>query len=273
MKFFKRKTSIFAAIILSVIVLIAIITPFLRLINPHEVNPKMRLLPPSRHNLFGTDQFGRDILARTLAGSRVSLIVGMSVALLSLVFGIPLGLISGYFRPASLFLMRLVDALMAFPSILLALALMAILGKPSIVNVIIAVGIVYIPRVARLVYSATLVLRETTFVEAARAIGSSTFRILWRHILVNLISIVIVQSTFTFAFAVLEAAALDFLGVGIPPEIPSWGGMINENRLYLTIAPWTVVFPGFFLLLTVLSLNLLGDNLRDFLDPYLRRLV
>jgi len=273
MKFVKRKSSIFALFILLAMAIIAIFSPLRSLPDPYSVNAKARLLPPSRHNLFGTDQFGRDVLSRTLLGSKVSLTVGISVAAFSLIFGIPFGLVSGYFRAASLFLMRLVDALMAFPSILLALALMAILQKPSIVNVIIAVGIVYVPRTARLVYSATLVLRENTFVEAAKAIGVSTFRILWRHILVNLISIVIVQSTFVFAFAVLEAAALDFLGVGIPPEVPSWGGMINENRVYFVLAPWTVIFPGLFLGVTVLSLNLLGDNLRDYLDPRLRRLL
>jgi len=170
-------------------------------------------------------------------------------------------------------IMRVVDAIMAFPAIILALALMAIMGKPGMVNVIIAVGMVWAPRMVRVVYSSTLSLRENTYVEAARALGASSGRILIRHIAVNLLSPVIVQSTFTFAFSIMEVAALNFLGVGIPPYVPSWGGMMNEGRMYIIRAPWIIIFPGVFLALSVLSFNLLGDALRDRLDPRLRNIV
>jgi peptide/nickel transport system permease protein len=166
--------------------------------------------------------------------------------------------------------MRVVDGLMAFPSIMLALAFMAILGKPSLINVIIAVGTVYTPRMARIIYGSTLQLRESGYVEAARALGAGDLRILLRHIVINLLSPVIVQATFTFAFSMLEVAVLDFLGVGVPPYIPSWGAMINEGQVFIQRAPWVIIFPGIFLALTVLSLNLVGDALRDQLDPKLR---
>ena len=167
--------------------------------------------------------------------------------------------------------MRFVDAMMAFPAIILALSLIAILGKPGILNVIIAVGMVWAPRMVRVVYSSTLSLRENTYVEAARALGMQPSRILVRHIAINLLSPVIVQATFTFAFSIMEVAALNFLGVGIPPYIASWGGMMNEGRTYITRAPWIILFPGLFLAMAVLSFNLLGDALRDRLDPKLRR--
>lgn len=273
MKFLRKKSTLVALAILILIGISPALLSFSILQNPSTINPRMRLLPPSRQHPFGTDQFGRDLLARVLVGSKISFLVGFSVTALALTAGTPLGLLAGYFRTLNMPIMRLVDAMMAFPSILLALSLAAILGKPSVLNIIIAIGVVYTPRIARLVYSVTIVLREITFVEAAKAVGAGTMRILYRHILINLISPVLVYSTFVFAFAILEAAALDFLGVGVPPEIPSWGGMINENRVYIFLSPWGIIFPGLFLALTVLSLNIIGDNLRDFLDPRLRRLV
>lgn len=273
MKFLRKKSTLIALTILILIGLSPTLLSFSILQNPTTINPRMRLLPPSRQHLFGTDQFGRDLLARVLAGSKISFLVGFSVTILALIAGVPLGLVAGYFRVLNTPIMRLVDAMMAFPSILLALSIAAILGRPSILNVVIAISVVYTPRIARLVYSTTIVLREITFVEAARAVGAGSARILYRHILINLISPVLVYSTFIFAFAILEAAALDFLGVGIPPEVPSWGGMINENRVYIFLAPWGIIFPGIFLAITVLSLNIIGDNLRDFLDPRLRRFV
>lgn len=273
MKFFKKPSTIIALIILFLISTSPILIALKILPNPNTIDPKNRLLPPSAKNIMGTDQFGRDVLARAVEGSKTSLLVGFSVASVSLCAGIPIGLLAGYFSSLTTILMRLVDALMAFPSILLALALAAVLGKPSVTNVIIAIAVVYTPRIARLVFSTTIILREMTFIEAARALGTNTMRILLKHILPNLISPVLVYSTFIFAFSILEASALDFLGVGIPPEVPSWGGMINENRVYVFLAPWTVAFPGVFLALTVLSLNIIGDNLRDFLDPRLKRLM
>lgn len=269
-KLLRRKTTVFAIAILTAIIGVTAFSPWLVPYDPYRMNPRHRLLSPRAAHLFGTDSFGRDVLSRTLVGGRTSLAIGAAVATASLTLGIPIGMMAGYFSVLGLGLMRLVDAVMAFPSIMLALAFMAIMGRTGMVNVILAVGVVYIPRMARVVYSSTLVLRDLAYVEAARAVGASTVRILLRHILVNLLSPVIVQSTFTFAFSVLEAAALDFLGVGVPPEVPSWGGMINESRLFIMLAPWTVVFPGTFLAVTVLALNLLGDALRDLLDPRLR---
>lgn len=269
----RRKATVSAIIILTAVTLVAVLSPRLVPYDPYQMNSQHRLLSPRRAHLFGTDSFGRDVLSRCLVGTRTSLTIGAAVAIMSLILGIPIGMMSGYFSPLGLVLMRLVDALMAFPSIMLALAFMAIMGRPGMVNVILAIGMVYIPRMARLVYSSTLVLRDIPYVEAARAVGASTARILIWHILVNLLSPVVVQSTFTFAFSVLEAAALDFLGVGVPPEVPSWGGMINEGRLFIILAPWMVVFPGAFLAVTVLALNLLGDALRDLLDPRLRNVL
>jgi len=169
-------------------------------------------------------------------------------------------------------MMRIVDVLMAFPSLMLALAFMAILG-PGLINVIIAVGMVYVPRVARIAYGLTLEIKRNPYIEAARAIGATHRRIITRYIVPNLLSPIIVQATFTFAFSLLEIASLDFLGVGVPPEIPSWGGMLNEGKLYITRAPWLLWAPGIFIVLTVLALNLVGDGLRDSLDPKLRNLV
>lgn len=269
----RRKTLLFASGILISLLIIAAFAPLFVPYDPDELNLTERLKPPCGIHPFGTDHFGRDIFSRVLVGTRITFILGISISAFALTFGVPIGVISGYYDPVGMVLMRLVDALMAFPAIILALALMAIMGKPGMVNVIIAVGMVWAPRMARVVYSSTLSLRENTYVEAAKAIGASSRRILLRHITVNLLSPVIVQSTFTFAFSVMEVAALNFLGVGIPPYVPSWGGMMNEGRMYIIRAPWIILFPGIFLGLSVLSFNLLGDALRDRLDPRLRNVV
>lgn len=268
-----RKVTLLAELYLICIVLIAILAPKISPYDPQELDPANRLQPPSFSHLFGTDLFGQDVLSRVLWGSRISLLTGTAVSSIAILLGVPLGLLSGYYLRAGFLLMRVVDGLMAFPSIMLALGFMAILGKPSLFNVIIAIGVVYIPRMARIVYGATLQLREATYVEAAKALGAATWRIILRHILPNLLSPIIVQATFTFAFSMLEAAVLDFLGVGVPPYVPSWGGMINEGQIFIQVAPWVIVFPGVFLAITVLSLNLMGDALRDQLDPKLRRAI
>jgi peptide/nickel transport system permease protein len=269
----RRKTLLFAVGILFSLVVISIFATYFVPYDPDALSLSDRLRPPSTAHLFGTDHFGRDIFSRTLVGTRVTFILGLSISAFALVFGVPLGVLSGYYDRVGMVLMRVIDAVMAFPAIILALALMAIMGKPGMVNVIIAVGMVWAPRMVRVVYSSTLSLRENTYVEAARALGASSGRILIRHIVVNLLSPVIVQSTFTFAFSIMEVAALNFLGVGIPPYIPSWGGMMNEGRTYIIRAPWIILFPGVFLALSVLSFNLLGDALRDRLDPKLRNIV
>jgi peptide/nickel transport system permease protein len=237
--------------------------------NPLVLSVADRLEAPGGAHLMGTDEFGRDIYSRVVFSARVSLGVGFSVVVVSTAFGILFGLLAGYSRKLDGPLMRFMDGLMAFPDILLAIALMASLGA-SIFNVIAALGVVYTPRVARVVRSAVLVIRETVYVQAARSLGAPSGRILFRHILPNALSPVIVQGTFTFAYAVLTEAALSFLGVGVPPYIPSWGNILSAGRIYMQQAPWIVLFPGASIIVTVLGLNLLGDGLRDMLDPRLR---
>jgi peptide/nickel transport system permease protein len=269
----RRKMVLVAVIILGILLFLAALGPQVSPYRAGDLNLLSRLQPPSKTHFFGTDNFGRDILSRTFAGTRITLLLGLAIAGFALLLGLPIGTLSGYYNTFGLIAMRVVDAMMAFPAIILALALMAIFGKQGILNVIVAVGLVWTPRMIRVVYSSTLSLRETTFVEAARAIGASPRRILVRHVMINLLSPVIVQATFTFAFSIMGVAALNFLGVGIPPYIPSWGGMMNEGQTYIIRAPWMIVFPGVFLAMAVLSFNILGDALRDRLDPRLRRLM
>ncbi len=269
----KRKTTLAAVLILVALLFIAAFGPSISPYGANKLNLSDRLQGPNSTHLLGTDNFGRDILSRALSGTRVTLLLGLSISGFALLLGLPIGMLSGFYDGFGMVVMRVVDAMMAFPAIILALALMAIFGKPGILNVIIAVGTVWAPRMVRVVYSSTLSLRENTYVEAARALGMSSPRILIRHIAINLLSPVIVQSTFTFAFSIMDVAALNFLGVGIPPYIASWGGMMNEGRMYIIRASWIIVFPGVFLATAVLSFNLLGDALRDRLDPKLRRIM
>jgi peptide/nickel transport system permease protein len=249
---------------------LALSAPWLTLRDPTALNPRGRLTPPGEVYLFGTDNLGRDVFSRTVWGARLSLQIGCLVAVLTVLSGTCVGLIAGYFRRLDTPIMRLMDGMMAFPGIVLAIALMAALG-PSKFNVVTALTVVYTPRMARVVRSMTLTVRALPFVEAARAQGMSQHRIIVRHILPQCLSPLIVQGTFIFAEAVLGEASLSFLGAGTPPYIPSWGNMLGEARSYLRDAPWTMLFPGFTLSLTVLSLNLLGDGIRDFLDPRLRK--
>lgn len=258
---------------LILLVMVLIVTAFAPLIAPYDpgkLNVQNRLEKPSSNHLFGTDHFGRDVLSRVIFGSRITLLLGLSISIFAVVFGVPIGMISGYFDPVGMVAMRIVDAAMAFPAIMMALALMTILGGRGVVNVIIAVGIVWAPRMIRTVYSSTLSIKEETYVESARSIGAPAGWILARHVVVNLLSPVIVQATFTFAFSIMEVAALNFLGVGIPPYIPSWGGMMSEARNFILVAPWMIGFPGIFLALSVLSFNIIGDAFRDRLDPKLQ---
>ena len=269
----RRRSTLLAVFILGSLLFIAAFGPYLAPIDADELRVSDRLQEPNPTHLLGTDNFGRDILSRALSGTRITLLLGLSISAFSLVVGLPIGVLSGFFDRFGTIVMRVVDALMAFPAIVLALALMAIFGKPGIMNVILAVGLVWTPRMVRVVYGATLSLRESTFVEAARALGVPSSRILLRHIAINLLSPVIVQATFTFAFSIMEVAALNFLGVGIPPHVASWGGMMNEGRTYIVRAPWMILYPGLFLAMSVLSFNLIGDALRDRLDPKLRRIM
>lgn len=268
-RLFRRRVVLIGAIILFIMVFLAVLGNFLA---PHpyfEIKPIMRLQTPSGEHFLGTDHLGRDILSRIIIGSRFSLLIGSTTIIFSIIFGILIGIYSAYYTWADNLIMRIMDALMAFPAILLAIVLMAALG-PSLVNIIIALSVVFTPRIARVVRSQALVIKRTEFIEAGHALGLSSPRIIFRHILPNCLSPVIVQGTFLFAQAVLNEAALSFLGAGIPPEIPSWGLMLSEARPYLIQAPWIAIFPGLAIMFTVLSLNMVGDGLRDTLDPRLK---
>jgi len=265
----RRKIALAGAVLVVINVFVAALAPALGRWDPQLLDVKARLAAPSPSHWFGTDDVGRDVWSRVIYGARLSMIVGVAVVAFSFAGGIVFGLLGGYYRPLDNALMRIMDGLMAFPGIILAIALMASLG-PSLINVIVALGIVYVPRVARIVRGSVLVIRETPYVEAARALGVPDYTVLCRHVFPNCLSPVIVQGTFIFAAAVLGEAALSFLGVGVPPQIPSWGNVLAEGRLYLRQAPWLTLFPGAAIMACILGLNLFGDGLRDLLDPKLR---
>jgi peptide/nickel transport system permease protein len=267
--FLRRRSAVFGAALVVVNVLVAVLATPLAGVDPQSLDVKARLARPTAQHWFGTDHVGRDAWSRVIHGARLSMIVGASVVAMSFVGGVVFGVLGGYFRGLDNVLMRVMDGLMAFPGIILAIAMMASLG-PSVLNVIVALGVVYIPRVARIVRGSVLVIRETPYVEAARALGIGDGRIIARHVLPNCLSPVIVQGTFIFAAAVLGEAALSFLGVGVPPQIPSWGNVLAEGRSYLQQAPWLTLFPGAAIMASILGLNLFGDGLRDLLDPKLR---
>ncbi|MDE1992467.1 MAG: ABC transporter permease [Rhizobiaceae bacterium] len=269
-RLFKRKTVAIGTVVLTIFVLLAIFAPLIAPYSPSKLSIVNRLKPPSAVNFFGTDEFGRDVFTRTIYAGRLSLLVGGAVVLLAAVIGVTLGLLAGFFKRLDTPIARLVDAMMAFPDILLAIALVAALG-PSLATVIVALSIVYAPRLARIVRASTLVIRELPYVEAARALGVSTLHIMTRHVLRNLVSPILVQGTFLFANAMLAEAGLSFLGLGVSPEIPTWGTIIAAGRQYLDTADWMTLFPGFAIILSVLSLQMVGDGLRDILDPRLRK--
>lgn len=266
----RNPNMLLGSVILAVVVVIALVSPYLTRTDPSALNPFDRLQAPSSVHWFGADHLGRDVFDRTLVGSRISLLVGFSVGLVTSVAGLLIGLVSGYYRRLDNIIMRFMDGLMAFPSLLLALALIAVLGA-SVFNVILVICVVDTPRMVRVVRGSVLSLREQQFVEAANAIGTPAWRILLRHIAPNTFAPVMVQATFIFALAIIVEANLSFLGAGVPPSIPSWGNIMGQGRTYLQIAVWVTFFPGLFLSLCVLSINLVGDGLRDTLDPRFSR--
>jgi peptide/nickel transport system permease protein len=273
----RNPTIVVGAVLLGIVVTLALLAPWIAG-DPFTVRPVDRLQPPQlsllldqdARNRFGTDNLGRDIFARTLFGARTSLLVGISVALFSTSLGLVIGLMAGYFRLVDTIVMRLMDALMAIPGILLAIALVA-LTRGSVLVVIVAITIPEVPRVVRLVRAVVLTVRERPFVDAAISVGSRSMKVIFRHILPNTLAPLIVQATYICASAILTEAGLSFLGAGVPPETPTWGNMIAQSRLFLARAPWTIFFPGACLAVVVLSINLLGDGLRDRLDPRLAR--
>jgi peptide/nickel transport system permease protein len=259
-------------LILAIIIFATACAPWLSRYDPLLIDPLMRLKPASAEHLLGTDAIGRDLWSRTIHGGRVSLVIGFTVAVLATAIGLVIGLISGYSRIADAILMRFMDGLMSIPTILLAIALIAIV-RASITTVIIAITVVEVPRVVRLVRSVVLSIREQAYVEAAVVVGSGFGKILIRHILPNTLAPVIVQATYICAAAILIESLLSFLGAGTPPEVPSWGNIMAEGRSYFMLAPWIILTPGLVLATTVLAINLVGDGLRDMLDPrFARRL-
>jgi peptide/nickel transport system permease protein len=260
---------IIGGIVFVLLVLLALFADVLSPYSPTRLYPGQRLKPPGMGNLLGTDEFGRDIASLVLHGSRVSLLVGGVTMLLTSLGGVMIGLVAGYYRRLDIVIMRVMDGLMAFPAILLAIALMAARG-PGVWNVIISLSVVYLPRTAMLIRSTALSVRELDYVLAAQALGRGGLAIAFRHILPNCLGPLLVQGTFIFAYAVLAEAILGFLGVGVPPYVPSWGNVIASGKNVIREAFWVSAFPGVALTLAGLSLNLLGDGLRDTLDPRLR---
>ena len=265
-RFFSNINLLLGLSVFLIIVLAAIFIPIINGVDPNVMDVVNRLKPPSAAHPFGTDEFGRDLMTRVLYGARVSLLVGCSVALFSCVLGTIIGIYASYFKILDHILMRICEGLIAIPGVLLAIALMAALGASNL-NVIIALTIVYTPSVARVVRSSSLVIKGQTFVEAAKVQGASSARILWTLILPNVISPLTVQASYIFAQAIISEASLSFLGAGIPAPAASWGNILQGSKSVLQKAPWTVIFPGAAVVLCVLSLNLLGDGLRDYLDP------
>jgi len=269
-RLFTRRVVVAGAVILVVMALAALAAPWIAPYDPMSLKVLDRLQSPRATHWFGTDELGRDVFSRVVFGARYSLMIGALVVVTSVGAGVLLGLFAGFFRRLDAPIMRVVDAMMSFPDILLAIALVAMLGA-SMSNVVIALAIVYTPRVARVVRASTLVVRELAFIDAARAIGVPRLRILFVHVLPNIASPILVQATFIFAYAILAEAGLSFLGVGVPPALPTWGTMIASSQQYADHAIWLPLFPGVAIVLSALSLQMVGDGFRDLLDPRLRK--
>ena len=265
----QRRSIVIGGLLLLVVMAVAILAPVITPYDPNLVRPEIQFIRPNAVHLFGTDNFGRDLFSRTVYGARNSLIVGSSVVVLSGLLGAAAGLLAGFYRRIDTLLMGVMDSLMAFPGIVLAVAIMAAIGA-RLENVVVALGVVQIPRVTRVVRSVVLTIVHTQYIEAGRAMGLTDLRILLRHILPNCLSPLVVQATFNFAYAVLAEASLSFVGAGAPPPTPSWGNILSEGRIYMQNAPWITVFPGVAIAVTVLGLNLAGDGLRDVLDPRMK---
>jgi len=263
---------IFGILLLFIVFFAAIFAPFLTTYDPIEISIENSLLAVSWEHPFGTDEMGRDVLTRVLFGARISLWVGAVATFYSGIFGVLFGLLSGYYQTFDSIFSRLVDGLMVFPGLIMAILLMAALG-PSTNNVIIAMVILYTPRIVRVVRSSVIVIKNEDYIDSARVIGANDLRILFIHILPNAFAPLIVQVAFGFAWAILVESGMSFLGLGMPAPTPSWGNIISDGRNFIYNAPWIMIFPGLALSLAVMGLNFVGDGLRDFLDPHLRNTV
>ncbi len=269
-RFRKNKLAFSGFIILLIFIILAIAAPLIAPYDPFEMNTDEMLQGPSINHWFGTDQFGRDILSRIIHGTRISFKVGIISVGISLVVGVAMGIVAGFYgKWVDIIVSRIIDIMFSFPDIFLALVIMALLGT-SLTNVMIAIGIVYTPIFARIARGATLTVKENAYIEAARSIGVGDIMIILRHILPNILAPIIVQTTLSFGFAIRSEAALSFLGLGVEPDVPSWGIMLNEGKDWMEMAWWVAVFPGLAATLAILSFNVLGDGLRDALDPQLR---
>jgi len=268
-KLARHRSFVIGGAIVLLLVVAALAAPLLTAFDPTAMRVRLRFRPPQWEFPFGTDRFGRDIYTRVLYGAQISLWIGLATTLLSGAVGAAIGVVSAQFRALDAPLMRVMDARMAFPAILLAIGLAAALGS-GITNLIIALSVAYMPRTARLVRASALVVRELEFVDAARVAGAGSLRIMFRHLLPNCMGPLLVQLTFVFAYAILAEAALSFLGIGVPPPAPSWGNIVAEGRDYAVEAWWIMLFPGLAISLAALGMNLLGDGLRDVLDPRLK---
>ena len=272
--FFKRLSrnpkGLIGFILIFIFIIMALIAPLISPYDPNEMNPEERLQPPSLRHLFGTDQYGRDIFSRVIHGSSISLYVGSLSVIIALSLGTLLGVVAGFYRGyIDETVSRIVDILLAFPALLLAILIVTVLG-PNIFNICLSIGIVYTPQFARIVRAGALSVREREFIQAAIIAGDSDIWIMFSEILPNTMAPLIVQTSITFAFAILTEAALSFLGLGIPPPTPAWGSMLYEARGYMEIAPWWTISPGAAIFIAVLAFNIFGDGLRDILDPRLR---
>ena len=268
-RLFRHQLFVMGLCLFGIIVVAGVLAPWITDVDPTKLSMRNKFRPPSADFVFGTDNFGRSLWSRVIWGARLSMFIGGAVVVLNAIFGTMIGAAAGYFPKLDNMLMRVNDALMAFPAILLAIGITAVLG-PSTVNAILALAIVYIPRTARIVRASVIVLREMEYVQAAVAAGAGHWRILRHHILPNAMAPLIVQLSFLFAYAVLSEATLSFLGLGAVPPTPTWGNIMAEGRQYMTDSYWIITIPGVALMITVLGLNLLGDGLRDVLDPRLR---
>jgi peptide/nickel transport system permease protein len=267
----KNKSFFIGSIIIFIFTLLALLPDLFAPYNPYDKNLEMRLQPPSLMHIFGTDDLGRDILSRIIYGTQISFKYGALAVIISAITGSILGVISGYIgNKTDEIIMRLIDILLAFPSVLLAILIVSILG-PKLENAVIAIGIVNMPSYARLIRSETISIKNNEFIEAGIAMGASHISIIIKHIIPNCINSIVVQSSLGIGSAILEMAGLSFLGLGAQPPMPEWGAMLNNAKEFIRFAPWVITFPGIAIILSVLSFNLLGDGLRDFLDPHTRK--
>lgn len=266
---FARTSVLVGTTLIAMMVLTALLANWIAPFGANELGVANRLQPPGAPHYLGTDEFGRDVLSRVIHGARTSLSIGVAIVVFAVGLGTLIGLVTGFFGKIDMVLSRIMDGLMSFPGLVLAIAMTGVMGASS-TTVVIALGIVFMPRVARIVRSAVLVVKELSYVEACFALGATRLYVLFRHVLPNVMSPIIIQATFIFSYAILGEAALSFLGVGVPPTQPSWGNMLAESRTFIVLAWWMALFPGVAIMITVLGLNLFGDGLRDALDPKLR---